>query len=62
VAMEAPPIAIMPEPATRLGVVPFHFKLQLGKLKPGAYQCQVNVLDPAEHRAAFWQGSVMLVP
>ena len=62
IAMETPPIAIMPEPTTRLGVVPFHFKLQLGRLKPGAYQCQVSVLEPAEHRAAFWQGSVMLVP
>jgi len=62
IVVETSAIAIMSEPSTRLGVVPFHFKLQPGKLKPGLYQCQVSVLDPAEHRAAFWQGSVMLVP
>ncbi|MGB7188660.1 MAG: VWA domain-containing protein [Acidobacteriaceae bacterium] len=62
IALEMPPIAVMPEPATRLGVTPFSFKVPLGKLTPGAYQCQVSVLDPAGHRAAFWQGPVMLVP
>ena len=61
-AMEMPPIAVKPEPTTRLGVVPLNFGVPLGKLKPGRYQCQVSVLDPARHRAAFWQGSVMLVP
>lgn len=61
-ALEMPPIAVMPEPATRLGVVPFNFRLSLGKLKPGPYQFQVSVLDPAGRRAAFWQGSVLLLP
>jgi VWFA-related protein len=61
-AMETPPIAVTPEPATRLGVVPLNFQVGLGKLSPGQYQCQVSVLDPAGHRTAFWQGPVMLVP
>ena len=61
-AMETPPIAVTPEPTTRLGVVPLNFQVRLGKLKPGRYQCQVSVLDPSGRRAAFWQGSVMLVP
>jgi len=61
-AMETPPIAVTPEPTTRLGVVPLNFQVRLGKLKPGQYQCQVSVLDPSGRRAAFWQGSVMLVP
>jgi hypothetical protein len=61
-AMETPPIAVTPEPTTRLGVVPLSFQVPLGKLPPGPYQCQVSVLDPAGHRAAFWQGSVLLVP
>jgi hypothetical protein len=59
--METPPIAVTPEPATRLGVVPLNFQVGLGKLSPGQYQCQVSVLDPAGHRTAFWQGPVMLV-
>jgi hypothetical protein len=60
-ALETPPIAVTPEPTTRLGVVPFNFHVELGKLAPGPYQCQISVLDPAGHRAAFWQGPVMLV-
>jgi VWFA-related protein len=60
-AMETPPIAVTPEPATRLGVVPLNFQVGLGKLTPGEYQCQVSVLDPAGRRAGFWQGPVMLV-
>lgn len=61
-AMETQPIAVTPEPSTRLGVVPLSFQVPLGKLEPGRYQCQVSVLDPAGRRAAFWQGSVLLVP
>lgn len=60
-AMELPPIAVTPQPATRLGVVPLSFQVSFGKLEPGRYQCQVSVLDPAGHRAAFWQGPIMLV-
>ena len=60
-AMETPPIAVTPQPATRLGVVPLNFEVGLGKLAPGEYQCQVSVLDPAGRRAGFWQGPVMLV-
>lgn len=61
-AMETPPVAVTAEPSTRLGVVPLKFEVPLGKLAPGEYQCQVSVLDPAGHRAGFWQGPVMLVP
>lgn len=60
-AMELPPIAVTTKPATRLGVVPLKFEVPLGKLEPGWYQCQGTVLDPAGHRAAFWQGPIKLV-
>jgi VWFA-related protein len=59
--METPPVAMTALPATRLGIVPFSFHIGLGSLAAGPYQCQISVLDPAGHRAAFWQGSVMLV-
>lgn len=38
---------------SRLGIVQLSFHVSLGKLAPGEYQCQVSVLDPAGHRAAF---------
>ncbi len=59
--METPLMAMTPQGTTRLGVVPFSFHIGLGSLADGAYQCQISVLDPAGHRAAFWQGSVMVV-
>src|ERR1700728_741792 len=58
---ETPPVAMTAQASTRLGVVPFSFHIGLGTLAAGQYQCQISVLDPADHRAAFWQGSVMVV-
>jgi hypothetical protein len=58
---ETAPVAVTPQAGSRLGMAPFTFSVGLGKLAPGEYQCQVSVLDPAGHRAAFWQGPIMLV-
>jgi hypothetical protein len=60
-AMETVPIAVMPRPGTRLGIVPLSFQVSLGDLEAGSYQCQISVLDPASNRAAFWQGSIMVL-
>ncbi len=60
-AFDTAPIAMMPEAGSRLGIVPLSFHVGLGKLAPGKYQCQVSVLDPAGHRATFWQAPIMLV-
>ena len=59
--METAPVAMTAMPSTRLGIVPFRFRIALGSLADGPYQCQISVLDPAGHRAAFWQGSVTVV-
>jgi hypothetical protein len=58
---ETPAISATPLPGSRLGVVPLRFDIGLGTLVPGAYQCQVSVLDPAQNRVAFWQGPMMVV-
>jgi VWFA-related protein len=60
-AFESVPLAATPEADSRLGVVPLSFKLGLGKLAPGEYQCQISVLDPTSHRVAFWVNPIMLV-
>ena len=60
-AFETPLIAVTALPATRLGIVPLSFHIELGTLAPAQYQCQITVLDPAGHRAAFWQGSILVV-
>ena len=58
---ESPPIAATAEPRTRLGVVPLYFQIALANMNAGRYICQVNVLDPAGRRAAFWQAPILLV-
>jgi hypothetical protein len=40
---------------------PLRFDVPLKALRPGAYECQVTVLDPAGDKAAFWRGPVALV-
>jgi VWFA-related protein len=55
-------LAVTPLVNTRLGVAPFTFTLPLGALKAANYECQVTVLDPDQHRVAFWQGPLRIVP
>jgi hypothetical protein len=56
------PIAVEPNAATRLGVVPLSFDLGTNQLAPGRYDCQVTVLDPATSKAAFWRAPIVIVP
>ncbi len=59
---ETRPVQAMSLAESRLGVTPVNIKVPLAGMQPGEYQCQVTVLDAAGHRAAFWQGPVMLAP
>ena len=59
-AMRTQPIAVSPNPATRLGITPINFNLSATTLKPGQYDCQVTVLDPATSKAAFWRAPIVI--
>ena len=59
--LEIQPMQVPPVTANRLGTTPVNFRIGMGKLAAGEYQCQVTLLDPAGNRAAFWQGPIMLV-
>jgi VWFA-related protein len=54
--------AVTQQPGSRLGAVPINFNIPLAGIAPGRYECQVSVLDPKGQRAAFWVGSIALVP
>ncbi len=60
-AFESTPVSASPATGSRLGTVPLSFQIGLGDLAPGEYQCQITVLDPTGHRAAFWVNPIMLV-
>lgn len=55
-------LAVQPLTNTRLGVTPFTFALPLGNLKAANYECQVTLLDAEQHRVAFWQGPMRVIP
>jgi len=60
--LETQPVAVTPLPTARLGTVPLNFSISLAQLPPGEYQCQVNVLDPTDGKATFWQANIVVVP
>lgn len=55
-------LAVTPQANSRLGVTSFMFTLPLGSLKSENYECQVTLLDAEQHRVAFWQGPLRIVP
>ena len=42
------------------GAVPIRLTLPRRSLPPGAYDCQVTVLDPDGGRAAFWRAPIAI--
>jgi VWFA-related protein len=48
--------------STRLKTVPFNLMIHGSGLKSGEYECQVTILDPSRHKAAFWRAPIMIVP
>jgi VWFA-related protein len=58
---ETPPRSVTEGLSNRLKTMPLRFDISLEQLPPGAYNCQVTVLDPTGQKAAFWQAPIMLV-
>ena len=60
-AFETPPLPVTEGMDPKSKAVPLKFSLDLSKLHPGKYDCQVTILDPTSNKAAYWQAPVMLV-
>ncbi|MFN7992921.1 MAG: VWA domain-containing protein [Bryobacteraceae bacterium] len=61
-AFETQPVEVRKGSENRLKTMALEFEIALDPLRPGQYDCQVTVLDPARQKAAFWQAAVVLVP
>ena len=59
---ESQPIEATPTPNSRIGVTPMNFSVDLSKLEPGEYKCQVSVLNPTGQKETFWQAPILVVP
>ncbi|MBW8870492.1 MAG: VWA domain-containing protein, partial [Acidobacteriales bacterium] len=59
-ALKTQPIAVNPNTSTRLGITPLSFNVSATGLKPGRYDCQVTILDPATSKANFWRAPIVI--
>ncbi|HXB75196.1 MAG TPA: VWA domain-containing protein [Candidatus Acidoferrales bacterium] len=60
--METPPMKVTQGINLKSHMLPVGLNVPLGGLKPGEYDCEVTVLDPAGQKGAFWQAPVMIIP
>jgi VWFA-related protein len=60
--MDTAPVTVTQGLNPKSHMLPVKMSVPLGKLAPGEYDCEVNVLDPAGHKGAFWQAPVMIIP
>jgi VWFA-related protein len=61
-AFETEPLQVSEGLNPKTKAVPLRFSLPLAKLRPGKYTCQVNVLDPAAQKFAFWRAPIIVLP
>jgi VWFA-related protein len=61
-AFETAPLKITAGLNAKSKAVPVSFSVPLGKLQPGRYTCQVNVLNPSEQKFAVWRSPIVLLP
>lgn len=60
-AFETAPLQVTEGLDLKSKALPLKFDVPLGKLVPGRYTCQVNVIDPNGQKFAFWRKDVMVV-
>jgi VWFA-related protein len=60
--LETPAVTVSDGLDPKSGMMPIRMNVGLTGLKPGEYDCQVTVLDPATQKSALWQKPVTIVP
>jgi VWFA-related protein len=60
--LETPPVTVSEGLDPKSFMLPIRMNVGLSSLKPGEYDCQVTVLDPATQKSALWQKPVTIVP
>ncbi len=60
--LETPLVTVTEGLDPKSSMLPIRMNVGLSSLKPGDYDCQVTVLDPATQKSALWQKPVTIVP
>ena len=61
-AFETAPLQVTEGLNAKSKAVPMRFSVPLGKLEPGRYTCQVNVVNPEAKKFAVWRAPMVLLP
>lgn len=61
-AFETSPVEVGEGLNDHIKTVPVRFSVLLNQVPPGAYECQVTVLDPTGQKGAFWRVPVVVLP
>jgi VWFA-related protein len=61
-AFETAPLQVTEGLNAKSKAVPVSFTVPLGKLQPGRYTCQVNVIEPSAQKFAVWRSAMVLLP
>jgi VWFA-related protein len=59
---ESQPVTVTSGVQRTSKAIPVRMTIPLAGLSPGRYDWQVTVIDPAGHKAAFWQTAIAIVP
>lgn len=60
--LESPMLQVTGSADNRLRTTALDFRIALGGLPAGKYECQVTVLNPIGKKASFWQAPIVVVP
>lgn len=62
IQLQSQPIAVTPQPSQRLMSVPITFDIDLSRLTPGEYDCQISVLNPTSGKSSYWRAPILINP
>ncbi len=60
--LESPALKITEGLDAKSKMLPIQMNVALASLKPGEYDCQVTVVDPATQKSTMWQKPVTIIP
>lgn len=62
VAVETPPWKLAQSSGAKLRTMALRQEISLADLPPGEYRLQLNALDAAGQKAAFWEAPILVIP
>ncbi len=59
---DSPPLQVAQTTAAKLRTLPLRQEVSLDNFSPGEYRVQLNAVDAAGQKAAFWEAPILVIP